>query len=80
MISATFSETYVFLASLFRLSNPTISSIVIESNNFVFISSFDKRFAFLLSVKPFDICKEKNKYFNTKSKNKKYLSKLTFYF
>ena len=42
-----------------RLSNSTTSSIVIESNNLVFISSFDKLFAFLLSVNPFHVYKQK---------------------
>ena len=75
-----FFGSCIFSASLFRSSNSTISSIVIESSNFVVISSFDKRFAFLLTVIPFHIYKQKNKYFNTKYKSKKYLSKLTFYF
>ena len=79
-ISAAFSGAYISLTSLFRSSNSTNSSIVIESNNFVFISSFHKRFAFLLSVRPLHIYKQKNKHFSTKSKNKKYLSKLTFRF
>ena len=80
IISAAFSGSYVSSAFSFRSSNSTISSILIESNNFVFISSFDKRFAFLLSVKPFHIYLQKNKHFNTKSKNKTCLSKLTFCF
>ena len=80
IISATPSKSYTSSASLFRSSHSKMSSIVIDSSNFVFISSFDKRFVFLLSIKPFHIYKQKNKYFNTKSKNKKYLSKLTFYY
>ena len=45
IIFAASSGSYVSSASLFRSSNSTISSIVIESSNLLFISSFDKRFA-----------------------------------
>ena len=51
--------SYVSSACLFKLSNSTNSSMVIESNNCFFISSFDRRFAFLLSAKPFRIYKQK---------------------
>ena len=62
-------------ASLFRLRNSTVSPIFIESNNFFSISSFDKRFAFLLSITPFHIYKQNNKHFSTKSNTKNiYLS------
>ena len=59
IISAAFYESCASSACLFRSSHSKTLSIVIESNNFFFISSFDKRFAFLLSVKPFHIYKQK---------------------
>ena len=55
---AAFSGSYTSSVSLFRSSHSKTSSIVTESNNFFFISSFDHRFAFLY-VAPFHIYKQK---------------------
>ena len=53
------SGSCISSTSLFKSSNSTTSSMVSESNNYFFISSFDRRFAFLLSVKSFHIYKQK---------------------
>ena len=57
-------------ASLFKSSNSRFSSMIIESSNRFFISSFDTRFVFLPSAKPFHIYKQKNKHYSTKYKSK----------
>ena len=44
--------------------------MISESNNYFFISSFDRHFVFLLSAKPFRIYKQKNKHYSTKSETK----------
>ena len=54
-----FFRILYFSASLFKSSNCTTSSMIIESNNCFFISSFNRHFAFLLSAKPFHIYKQK---------------------
>ena len=71
--SAAFSGSYISSASLFKSSNSRFSSIIMESNNRVFISSFDKGFAFLLSATPFHIYKQKNNHYSTKSKTKMFI-------
>ena len=70
IISADFSGSCIYLASLFKSSNSTTSSIIIYSNNCFFISSFDRRLAFLLSAKTFHIYKQKNNHYSTKSKTR----------
>ena len=72
-----FSGSCIFSASLFKSSNSRFSSMIIDSNNCFFISSFDRRFFFLLSATPFHIYKQKKNRYSTKSE-KKCLSKLIF--
>ena len=80
IISEAFSRSCTSSASLFQSSLAKTSFIVVESNNFVLIYSFDDWFAFLSSVIALLIYQQKNKYFSSKSKNKKYLSEVTCYF
>ena len=47
--------------------------MIIESNNYFFISSFDKRLAFLLSATPFHVYKQKNNRYSAKSKTKMFI-------
>ena len=79
IISAAFSRSYISLTSLFKSSNSTFSSMIIESSNCFFIPSFDRRFVFLLSVKPFHIYKQKISTIVPNLKQK-CLSKLIFCF
>ena len=53
--------------------NSRFSSMIIKSNNCFFISSFDRRFAFLLSALAFHIHKQKNSHYSTKSKTKAFI-------
>ena len=59
IISAASSGYCTSSASLFQFSNSVTWSMIIESNNCFFISSFDRRLAFLLSAIPFHIYKQK---------------------
>ena len=76
IISAVFSGSCIFSASLFKSSNSTTLSMIIESNNCFFI--YYRCFAFLLSAKPFHIYKQKNNRYSTNLKQK-CLSKLIFF-
>ena len=80
IISEAFSRSCTSSTYLFKSLLAKTSFIVVESNNLVLICSFDKRFEFFSSIIPFHIYQQKNKCFCTKSKNRKYLSKVTFYF
>ena len=66
-------------ASLFKFSNSATSSMIIESNSCSFISSFDRRFALLLSAKPFRIYKQKIIITLVPNLKQKCLSKLIFF-
>ena len=71
IISAVFSGSCIFSASLFKSSNSTTLSMIIESNNCFFI--YYRCFAFLLSAKPFHIYKQKNNRYSTKYKIKMFI-------
>ena len=68
-ISSAFSRSCTSSASLFKSSLSKTLFIIMESSNFDLITFFDKR-AFLLSVEPFHIYKQKNTLVpNPKTKN-----------
>ena len=75
-----FFKILYYSTSLFKSSNSRFSSKTIDSNNSFFISSFDRRFVFLLFAKPFHIHKQKKIITIVPNIKQKCLSKLIFVF
>ena len=67
---------FLYFFRLFNSSDSTTSFMMIDSNNFFFISSFDSRFVLLLSSTPFHTYKQK--IINGTNLQQKCFSKLIF--